>query len=212
MTPDPNGNQSISKEFWDQRYQEENGYVYGEEPNAYLAEKRTWLTPGAQALAIADGEGRNGVWLAEQGLEVLAVDQSAIGLAKASELAERRGVPLRTCRADLADWDWPAEAFDLVIAVFAHFGPVLRPVIHRRVVRALKPGGLVILQGFNERQHDYNSGGPHDAALLFSAEDLEKDFAGLEILELNEYVGELREGENHRGPAALVGMLARRPL
>jgi 2-polyprenyl-3-methyl-5-hydroxy-6-metoxy-1,4-benzoquinol methylase len=212
MTHEPAEKQSISKDFWDQRYREEPGYLYGETPNAYLASRQRWLRPGMCALSIADGEGRNGVWLAEQGLEVLAVDQSSVGLGKAVALAKRRGVTLGTACVDLAEWAWPAETFDLVISVFAHFGPLLRPEIHRGIMQALKPGGMVILQAFGPDQHDYESGGPHDAALLYSADDLRADFAGLEILELEEYLGELEEGEHHRGPAALVGLVARKPI
>ena len=211
MTREPDSAQSIPQSFWDQKYQEEAGYVYGEDPNPYLASKREWLRPGMRALAIADGEGRNGVWLAEQELDVHAVDQSSVGLAKAEALAERRGVVFRTECAELEGWDWPKEAYDLVISVFAHFGPALRPRLHRQMVQTLKPGGLVILQAFNPRQHEYTSGGPHDAALLFSAEALRDDFRDMEILELEEYVGELDEGAFHRGPAALVGLLARKP-
>lgn len=211
MTPEPAGTQSIPEDFWDQRYQDEPGYVYGEEPNAYLASKREWITPGMQALAIADGEGRNGVWLSRQGLDVLSVDQSAVGLTKAEALAARHGVSLRTERADLSTWAWPDARFDLVVAVFAHFGPLLRPCVHQGMMKALKPGGLVILQAFGPHQHAYDSGGPHDPALLFCEADLQADFAGLEFLELIEYVGEIDEGEHHRGPAALVGLLGRKP-
>lgn len=116
--------------FWDRRYDVPE-YVYGTEPNAFLVSKQHLLRPGMTALAVADGEGRNGVWLAEQGLDVLAVDGSPVAVEKARRLARARGVTLRTEVADLLDWAWPAGAFDLVVAIFIHFMP--------RIARACMP-------------------------------------------------------------------------
>lgn len=196
-------------EFWDQRYAEP-GYAYGTEPNAFLASQRHRLKPGMRALAVADGEGRNGVWLATQGLEVLSVDASAVGLAKARALARRRGVRIRTEQADLTRWDWPQAAFDVVAAIFIHFMPEHRTRMHRAMLAALAPGGLLILEAFTPRQLEYRSGGPPLREMLYTADMLRADFASAEILLLEETLTELHEGAYHRGTAAVVRLIARR--
>jgi cyclopropane fatty-acyl-phospholipid synthase-like methyltransferase len=198
------------KDFWNARYAEA-GYAYGTEPNAFLVSQKTLLRPGMQALAVADGEGRNGVWLAQQGLEVLSVDASEVGLRKTRELAADRGVTLRTEQADLTTWSWPEQAFDVVAAIFIHFPPEVRPSMHRRMFQALKPGGLLILEAFTPEQLKYKSGGPPVAEMLYTADLLRIDFAGGEILRLEELVAELAEGKYHRGPAAVVRLVLRRP-
>lgn len=197
-------------QFWDERYAEP-GYAYGTEPNAFLVSQRHLLEPGKRALAVADGEGRNGVWLAEQGLEVLSVDQSAVGLAKARALAAARGVSLRTEQADLTHWDWPQAAFDLVVAIFIHFSPAQRTRMHRAMFAALRPGGLLILEAFTPEQLEYRSGGPPVREMLYTAEMLRADFAQAAILSLEETITELQEGPYHRGTAAVVRLIARRP-
>jgi cyclopropane fatty-acyl-phospholipid synthase-like methyltransferase len=199
----------MSNEFWDTRYSEP-GYAYGTEPNAFLASKAGLLRPGMSALAVADGEGRNGVWLASRGLEVLSVDASEVGLRKTRELAASRGVAIRTAQADLGRWAWPKAEFDVVVSIFAHFPPELRPRLHQAMLAALKPGGLVVLEAFTPEQLRYASGGPRAAELLYSAAMLRTDFAGGEVLELTESVVELDEGQYHRGPAAVVRLVVRR--
>lgn len=196
-------------EFWDQRYAEP-GYAYGTEPNAFFASQRHLLKPGMRALAVADGEGRNGVWLAEQGLEVLSVDASAVGLAKAQALARQRGVRIRTEQADLTRWDWPQAAFDVVAAIFIHFMPEHRARMHRAMLAALVPGGVLILEAFTPRQLEYRSGGPPVREMLYTADMLRADFAPAEILLLEETLAELEEGAYHRGTAAVVRLIARR--
>lgn len=200
----------MSNEFWDTRYSEP-GYAYGTEPNAFLVSKAGLLTPGMRALAVADGEGRNGVWLASRGLEVLSVDASEVGLRKTRELAASCGVAICTAQADLGRWAWPSAEFDAVVSVFAHFPPELRGRVHRAMLAALKPGGLVILEAFSPDQLDYASGGPRVPEMLYSAATLRADFAGGEILELAETRTELAEGKYHSGPAAVVRLVARRP-
>ena len=209
--PDSFDDQSISASFWEQRYQDCSDYLYGVQPNAYLTSKAAHFRPGMSALAVADGDGRNGVWLAEQGLDVLSVDRSKSAQRKAARLARDRRVHMRIECVDLATWDWPKDRLDLVVSIFAHFGPRLRTVVHQLISDALHPGGVVVLQGFNRNQHKYESGGPEDAEFLIDAEAMSKDFEGLLIEELIEYVDELDEGEDHRGPAALLGLVARKP-
>lgn len=195
--------------FWDEKYANSD-YIYGTEPNAYLRSQAFRMAPGARALAIADGEGRNGVWLAAQGLDVLSVDQSATGMAKAERLARRQGVRLRTVVADLLRWNWPVEAFDLVAAIFAHFPPAERSFVHSRCVAALRPGGLLVLEGFHKRQLGKGTGGPPVAEMLLDAGELRQDFRELEILELLERTVRLSEGSHHRGDGEVVRLLARK--
>lgn len=196
--------------FWDRRYDVPD-YVYGTEPNAFLVSKRHLLRPGMTALAVADGEGRNGVWLAEQGLDVLAVDGSPVAIEKARALAAARGVVLRFEVADLLAWAWPTAGFDLVVAIFIHFMPEVRARMHAAMVQALKPGGLLIMENFTPRQLEYGTGGPPVREMLCTPEMLRADFRGTEILELEETVTALREGRYHCGPAAVVRLVLRRP-
>jgi len=200
----------MNNDFWNRRYAEP-GFAYGTEPNAFLASQWQRLKSGQSALAVADGEGRNGVWLAQQGLEVLSVDASDVGLRKARELAADRGVAIRTEQVDLARWVWPEQAFDVVAAVYIHFPPDVRTRLHQAMLHALKPGGLLILEAFTPDQLQYRSGGPAVAEMLYTPDQLRLDFAGGEILLLEEIVTELVEGRYHRGPAAVVRMLLRRP-
>jgi cyclopropane fatty-acyl-phospholipid synthase-like methyltransferase len=200
----------MNSDFWNTRYAEA-GYAYGTEPNAFLVSQRNHLKPGMQALAVADGEGRNGVWLAQQGLEVLSVDASEIGLRKARELAADRGVSFRTEQVDLTAWQWPEAVFDVVVAIYVHFPPEVRARMHRAMFEALTPGGALILEAFTPAQLRYKSGGPPVAEMLYTADMLKIDFAGGEILLLEETVTDLAEGKYHRGPAAVVRLVIRRP-
>ena len=198
------------KDFWNTRYAEP-GYAYGTEPNAFLVSQRRYLKPGMKTLAVADGEGRNGVWLAQQGLDVLSVDASEIGLRKAQELAGDRGVKIHTEKVDLAAWQWPEQEFDVVAAIFVHFPPEVRSRLHRRMLEALKPGGVLILEAFIPAQLSYKSGGPPVLEMLYTAEMLRIDFAGGEILQIEERITDLEEGKYHRGPGAVVRLVLRRP-
>lgn len=199
------------RDRWNQRFDTED-YVFGTAPNAFLERQRPLLRPGRRALALADGEGRNGVWLAEQGLDVLSTDFSPVALAKARRLAAARGVALCTEVADLAHWDWPPDRFDAVAAIFIQFaGPALRAAIFAGIVRTLAPDGLLLLQGYRPEQLDYRTGGPPHAENMYTAAMLRAAFAGLEILHIEEHDSEIAEGAGHRGMSALVDMVARKP-
>jgi SAM-dependent methyltransferase len=200
----------MMKDFWNDRYRD-LGFVYGETPNAFLVGHERLYRPGQRALAVADGEGRNGVWLATRGLQVLSVDHSEVGLAKARALAERHGVTLETLCVDLAEWDWPEGAFDHVVAIFAHFPPNVRQSIHRAMLRSLRPGGLLLLEAFSPEQIDFQSGGPRDPDMLYSAVMLREDFVDGDIEEIADTVATLDEGPFHQGPAAVIRALVRRP-
>lgn len=185
--------------FWDQRFAEP-GYKYGTEPNAWLREQAAAWAPQRRVLVPGDGEGRNGVWLAAQGHRVLSMDSSAVGLAKAQALAARRGVPLETLHADLADWQPAPASVDAVVLVFVHLRPALRTPVHRRLAQALAPGGVLLLEAFHPRQLGRPSGGPKEVDMLFTPDLLRSDFAALLDEELA-WCGEvpLDEGPGHQG-------------
>ncbi|MQX38511.1 class I SAM-dependent methyltransferase [Roseospira navarrensis] len=139
----------MSAAFWDDRYAASPRHLYGVEPSAFLTRQRHRLDRRQSVLAVADGEGRNGVWLAGQGLKVHAVDGSAVGLQKAMRLALDRGVNLRTTCADLTDWAWPEGVYDAAVCIFLHLRPEHRRDVHRAMARALRPGGVLILEAFH---------------------------------------------------------------
>ena len=195
--------------FWDAKYADD-AFFYGTAANAWLTRQAQRLRPGMRALSVADGEGRNGVWLAEQGLLVTAVDASAKGIAKAGALAAERGVTVAHVHADLRQWDWPVAAFDLAVAIFAHFAPGDREAIHQKMLEAVVPGGLVLLEAYSPYQHLHRTGGPPDLDMLYTAWRLQQDFSGAEFLELAEVTTELSEGRGHNGTSAVVRLVARR--
>lgn len=202
----------MSAEFWDQRYRDAGSrHAYGVEPNAFLVRQRHRLQRGWRALAVADGEGRNGVWLAGQGLRAHAVDQSAVGLQKAMRLALDRGVTLNTTCADLTTWDWPVGAYDTVVSIFLHLRPDHRAAVHRAMAEALRPGGVLIMEAFHPRQLEYRTGGPPVADMLYAPDMLRADFAdrlAVDILEDGETT--LDEGDGHGGPAYTTRLVGRR--
>lgn len=196
--------------MWDQRYAGAE-YVYGTEPNDFLAEKVTGLPP-QRVLCLAEGEGRNAVWLAGQGHSVLAVDASAVGLEKAQRLAAQRGVTIATAVADLADYVIPEAEFDLIVSIFCHLPPALRRRLHRQVVQGLKPGGLLVLEAYAPQQLGRDTGGPPVAELLYGLDDLRAELSGLNLLHAVECEREIHEGHLHDGIGAVVQVVARRPL
>lgn len=197
-------------DFWNGRYREAgDAYLFGTAPNRFLLNQRERLQPGWNALALADGEGRNSVWLAEQGLRVTATEISAVALEKARRLATQRGVSIDFIATDILDWDWPKATFDVVVAIFIQFlSPAERRLIFPRIVAALKPGGLLLLHGYTPKQLDYGTGGPSAAENLYTEELLLKEFGALEIIELRAYEENLKEGSGHCGDSALVDLVA----
>lgn len=197
---------------WNKRF-EADGFIFGLEPNAYLRAQADRLRPGMRALCVADGEGRNSVWLARQGLQVDAFDIAETGVAKARRLAAEAGVTVHCSVADCDHWDWPRERYDLVAAIFVQFAdPPMRERLFAHVIEALRPGALLVLQGYTPKQLDHRTGGPPILSHLYTEEMLRAAFAALEIVELRGYEADLAEGSQHCGRSALVGMLARKPL
>lgn len=196
---------------WNERFSAE-AYWFGTEPNAFLAAQAHRLKPGQKALTIADGEGRNGVWLARQGLAVTSVDFSPQGIAKAKRLAERFGVTLDIVCADIETWDWGPPRFDLVVGIFFQFvPPQRREAIFRQMEDVLLPGGLLLIEGYRPEQLAFGTGGPPQIENLYTAEMLRAAFARMEILELAEYDAVLSEGMRHKGMSALIDLVARKP-
>jgi cyclopropane fatty-acyl-phospholipid synthase-like methyltransferase len=198
--------------IWDERYAQD-GYLFGTEPNEFLVSQRHWLKPGMSCLAVADGEGRNGVWLAQQGLHVLSVEASAVALEKAKKLARQRGVAIDFEQADLAHWRWGENRFDVVAAIFIQFAPpALREQMFAGIKRCLKPGGLLLLQGYTPRQLEYKTGGPSAAENMYTEALLRNAFGDMEILHLSEHDDHIGEGTAHSGMSALIDLVARKAI
>lgn len=195
---------------WNARYAGDD-YLFGTEPNAYLREQAHRWPAGSRLLCVADGEGRNSVWLAQQGLVVDAFDVADRAVQKAQALARQAGVQVNHTVADCDGFAWPEDAYDAVAAIFVQFAdPELRSRLFAAIVRSLKPGGVLVLQGYTPKQLEYRTGGPPLLSHLYTEAMLREAFAGLEIVTLAEYEAEVAEGSGHHGRSALVGLVARR--
>ena len=196
--------------MWDGHYADSQ-YIFGTEPNVFLASQRDLLKAGQRALAVADGEGRNGVWLAQQGLDVVSVDFSAPAVDKAARLAAERGVSVERHVSDVLEWNWPVNTFDVVAAIFIQFAsPQQRAVLFQRIKDALKPGGYLILQGYTPKQLEYKTGGPSCAENMYTEALLRESFSDMEILHLREHEAFIAEGTKHYGQSALIDLVARK--
>lgn len=196
--------------FWDQSYSVD-GYKYGVEPNAFLKQEARRLNPSSQILVPGDGEGRNGIWLAQQGHRVLALDSSSVGQAKARQLAIERNAHLSFELTNLEHWKTKAGSFDAAVLTYVHLPLEIRTAVHRQVAHALKPGGLLILEAFHPRQLGYASGGPKNEELLYTLAMLRDDFALL----MEEHHGteeetHLDEGLGHQGAAFVTRWIGAR--
>lgn len=197
---------------WNRRF-EAPGYLFGTEPNLWLRDHADVWQAGQRVLCVADGEGRNSVFLAQRGLAVDAFDIAEAGVAKARALAAERGVAVDFAVADCDGYRWRDAAWDGIAAIFVQFAdPPLRARLFAHMVAALKPGGTLVLQGYTPKQLDYRTGGPGVFANLYTAAMLREAFAALEIVELREYEAEVDEGPGHRGMSALIGLVARKPV
>jgi cyclopropane fatty-acyl-phospholipid synthase-like methyltransferase len=197
-------------ERWETRFRAPE-YVFGEEPNAFLKSKAHLLRSGQSALSVADGEGRNGVWLAEQGLDVTSLDFSEAAQVKADALARERGVTINLIHADVHAWNYPADAFDVVVEIFTQFSaPSDRARKWDGMRKALKPGGLLILQGYTPKQLEYGTGGPKELENLYTRAMLEQTFGDFHDLKFVEEELEMHEGAAHGGMSAVIGLTARK--
>jgi SAM-dependent methyltransferase len=197
-------------ERWESRFAAPN-YRFGTAPNAFLKSQAHRLTAGQKALALADGEGRNGVWLAQQRLDVLSLDFSPNALKKTRALAAARGVTLRVELADLSQWEWPIAEFDLIAAIFIQFAdPPFREKIFTGIKRALKPGGLLLMQGYRPEQLEYRTGGPSQVENLYTRGLLETTFGDFASVEIREHDSMVDEGAGHAGMSALIDLVGRK--
>lgn len=198
------------QEMWDRRFATPE-YVFGEEPNAFLVAQASLLGTG-RALALADGEGRNSVWLAKHGYQVDAFDFSAPAIEKAKALATKHGVQVNFSCTDWQSFDWKAECYDLVAGVFFQFAaPDERAELFEKIKQTVKPGGLVLIQGYGLNQLKFNTGGPGKLEHLYDEALLRQAFAGFEVLVCESYETTIHEGAGHNGMSALVGFVARKP-
>ncbi|MEO8483221.1 MAG: methyltransferase domain-containing protein [Acidobacteriota bacterium] len=195
---------------WDRRFSEP-GFAYGTAPNDFLVEVAPRL-PAGPVLSLGEGEGRNGVYLAQLGHDVLAVDQSAIGLTKVERLATERGVTIRTEAANLADFVIDTGRWAAILCFFVHMQGPLRADVFRRAVRGLAPGGMFVLEAFTPGQIAHGTGGPSEPDRLASLSQLQTELAGLEWIIARETERVLDEGTYHSGMSATVQLLGRRSL
>mmetsp|Transcript_22507 Transcript_22507/g.48868 ORF Transcript_22507/g.48868 Transcript_22507/m.48868 type:complete len:204 (-) Transcript_22507:201-812(-) len=199
-----------SSAFWNERYGE-NSFAYGTTPNSFLTTQTHLVPPSSKILCLAEGEGRNAVYLATLGHSVTGVDSSSIGLQKANELASSKGVAIETHVVDLADYDIGESKWDVVVSIFCHLPPPLRKDVHERVAHGLKPGGVLILEAYNPKQLEMKTGGPHSEAMLMRIDDLRSDFEGMDIEIGREVERDVVEGKYHTGKSAVVQVVARKP-
>lgn len=193
---------------WDERYSEP-GYAYGTEPNDYLVEMAGLLPPG-KLLSVAEGEGRNAAYLAQLGHDVTAVDSSHVGMQKAEELAQSRKLAIQTIVADLNEYQPGIEQWDAIVSIFCHLPVAQRSVLHQKLVAALKPGGIMLLEAYTPRQLQFGTGGPGSADLMMTLEALQIELAGLQLEIAQEIDREVNEGQYHHGQAAVVQIFARK--
>lgn len=199
--------------FWSARYRDVgDDYLFGTAPNQFLASQADSFGDGMSVLSVADGEGRNAVWLAEQGCQVTATEISSVALEKAAKLARGRNVAVSFMQADILNWDWPREEFDAVVGIFIQFATAAeRPRQLAGMKQAVKSGGLLFLQGYTPKQLEYKTGGPSAVENLYTAEMLREAFTDWEIVSFHEHEDTIEEGSAHIGRSALIDLVARKP-
>jgi len=197
--------------MWEARYANAGGYLFGEEPAQMLAEN-PWVPDGADTcLCVADGEGRNGVWLAGQGLSVASFDLSPTAVERAQVLAAKSGVGINAYVSDWEGWDW-SQSFDLVVAVFVQFmGPEARVRQFETLREAVRPGGRLVLHGYTPEQVEFGTGGPPYPENMYTPELLNDAFGDWRVLRLAAYEREVQEGRGHSGHSALIDLVAEKP-
>lgn len=198
--------------MWEERFAQE-GYLFGTEPVPFLSKYGGLFEAGKSVLSIAEGEGRNGVQLAKMGLKVTGVEFAPSAVAKAEKLATHNGVSPKFIQSDLFDWDWPTEAYDIVLGLYFQFvGPEGRDILWRRMLRAAKPGGLVMIHGYSPKQIEFGTGGPPSVENMYEPADFNEIFGDCDVLHLEDYEAEQRSGSAHVGMSAQIDFIARKPL
>lgn len=194
--------------MWNQRYNTAE-YIYGTEPNDFLREHAASIPAGGTVLCLTEGEGRNAVFLAQQGYRVTAVDSSEVGLAKADALASARGVQITCIHADLAQFTLGEHDWDGIVSIFCHLPSAIRQPLYAALGLALTPGGVFLLESYTPAQLAFNTGGPKDVDMLVDAATLRRELPGLQFSLLEERQREVVEGTYHTGLAAVVQAVAR---
>ena len=195
--------------FWDERYNRKD-YVYGKTPNTFLVEQANLLKPHSRVLCLAEGEGRNAVYLASLGHKVLAVDQSQVGLDKLKDLAQKHGVDVETQCVDLANYQFPVNEFDAIISIWCHLPKQLRKDVHSKVLTSLKKNGLYILEAYTPKQLDFKTGGPSEIGLLMSLEEVKEETSTLTFIVARECERLIEEGIGHNGESAVLQIVGRK--
>jgi SAM-dependent methyltransferase len=190
---------------WDKRYSE-SGFVYGTTPNEFLVSVVSSI-PQGKILSLAEGEGRNAVYLASKGYQVTGVDGSEVGLRKAAELAAERGVYISLIHADLSQFEIEPEQWDGIIACYCHLPSALRAPLHQAAVRGLKPGGVFVLEAFSKEQLANDTGGPKSLDMLMSLDELKLELAGLDFVCAVQADRNVREGRGHTGQASVIQIM-----
>ena len=199
--------------FWNKRFDTPD-YIFGRAPNEYLqTQAKQYLKKGDAVLCVADGEGRNSVWLAKQGLQVDAFDLSEVALKKANALATEQAAHVQFTLASSDTWDWLPNQYDAVVGIFIQFAdPVMRTRLFAQMVSTLRPGGVLIVQGYTPKQLEYKTGGPSILEHLYTEDMIRALIGDLEPIDLCLYEKELSEGPKHTGMSALLGLVARKPV
>lgn len=192
--------------MWDQRYSEE-GFAYGTKPNDFLMESLSKLHPGGTVLCLGEGEGRNAVYLAENGFKVSCVDVSPVGLEKAAALAESRSVSIESCVADLKDYQISADSYDAIISIFCHLPPAIQEHVHGQINKGLRPGGIFVLEGYSKQQINYNTGGPRKPEMLMDLDSVKRELEPLSIQHAVETERLIHEGRYHNGRGAVIQII-----
>lgn len=196
--------------MWDERYSTEE-YAYGTTPNQFLAENVGCL-PKGKVLSLAEGEGRNAVFLAKQGYSVTAVDASQVGLNKARMLAEAHGVSVEFIHADLADYELGENTWDGIVSIFCPLPSALRKALHKKVMAGLRPNGVYLLEAYTPNQLKHGTGGGNSVDAMQSMETLSLELAGLAFSHLIELERDLVEGIYHTGIGAVVQVIATKKI
>lgn len=197
------------KNIWNERYLDDT-FFYGSEPNDFLKDASKLIPSGAKVLCLAEGEGRNAVYLATLGLNVTAIDQSEVGLAKLHDLAKRKNVEVRTIVADLEEYQIEENKWDAIVSIWCHLPSPLREKVHTACVKGLKKSGLFILEAYTPKQLDFKTGGPNNTDLLMTRNQLIKELDGLEFTTIQEIERDIHEGIGHNGMSAVVQVIAKK--
>ena len=197
----------MDKTFWNERFGEP-GFMYGDQPNDFLKAQSFSLKPGGRILCLAEGEGRNGVYLATQGYDVTCVDFSESGLKKTQQLSDTHGVSVCTECADLSHYEIEQDAWDGIVMIFGHFNEDLRASLYQRIRKGLKRGGTLLMEVYSKAQLSHGTGGPKSIEYLYDKQELEAAFSDFNSVSIEELTREINEGAYHNGMSATIQVKA----